>query len=71
MSEWKPIKTAPLDGQCKPFLAYSSHINAMVVCYAVPSRISGGVAAIVDWNASSFRDATHWMPLPEPPKENA
>lgn len=61
MSEWQPIETAPKDGT--PILVADS----------------GPYAFVVEWNNKhrawlgadrSAWEPTHWMPLPEPPKES-
>ena len=64
--DWKPIETAPKDGRDVPFLAfhsggywslsYWSDKYEKIVCY---------------WDGDPPADehaATHWMPLPAPPK---
>lgn len=64
MSQWHPIETAPRDG--KPFLAYDGRAVAEVY-WAKPwaefvYTLSGGTYGT---------RPTHWMPLPEAPKEPA
>ncbi len=65
MSEWKPIETAPANGE--QFLAAVKIGSGWVfhVCY----RWEGGpLIAWADMEASkTFDTATHWMPLPNPP----
>lgn len=74
MSEWKSIKTAPEGGI--PFLAFEPEGDdneaRMAVCYYSISgslcfEVSGGFADD-NYDGTRFRP-THWMPLPEPPKE--
>jgi len=70
--EWQDISTAPKDGT--KILAYSP---------SGPGRLNRGVIAITWWRRPEDREgytgwgefntahwpATHWMPLPAPPKE--
>lgn len=65
---WKPISTAPRDG------------TTIVIAEFDDPQIPSGIKVvahwsagewIVNWDLSKFRmgfDATHWTPLPEPPK---
>jgi len=54
MSEWQPIETAPKEGG---FLAANSKEVWAAWHYDSPH-----------WHARyGSRNATHWMPLPEPP----
>jgi len=73
MSDWKSIETAPRDGQ--KYLAYSV-INGMFIENKPPNCYPGEWY----WNEkrrswrghahADARTATHWTPLPTPPKEN-
>ena len=63
MSEWRPIETAPVgtlillcvSGICgQPLMRVGWYLGGMCVN---PST------------GKSIRNPTHWMPLPEPPKE--
>lgn len=76
---WQPIETAPKDGT--DFLAwggqyedFDSHIHALVW---VPYNDIRVVSWSHDSNPPCFMGddcnahlPTHWMPLPQPPKEN-
>lgn len=71
--EWQRIETAPKDG------------TAILVCYANNYDTNGFLPVAVRWRAfhpnaagkEEFRDSrghkiiaiTHWMPLPDPPKD--
>jgi len=66
MTQWQPIETAPKDGT--HFLAYDGEY--IQVCKFMKT----GMLAMV-WDGEPFStdentdcDATHWMPLPEPPE---
>lgn len=59
MSEWQTIESAPKDGS--QFLAYDS-VGFTTVCWWDGGEICAA------WDGTVFTDATHWMPLPEPPK---
>lgn len=57
--EWQPIETAPTG---KMILAWDGEDVEVVEWH--PSLVSGGL-----WFSSGGPfEATHWMPLPEPPK---
>lgn len=65
MSEWKPIETAPKDGKTD-FLVFgywTPSFRSPQPRMAVATRRSDETF-FVALNA----EATHWMPLPEPPK---
>ncbi len=63
--KWQPIETAP-DGE--RVLVFSPG-EELAVCEAI---VDGGGRyydpVYLEWDG---RGATHWMPLPEPPKEIA
>lgn len=66
MSEWQPIETAPKDGTV--VLVWGTHNR----CpgnprHPYPARWSNGWW-LAEGNAG-IDYGTHWMPLPEPPKE--
>lgn len=63
MSKWQPIETAPKDGT--NILVYSESIGRMIAWYKFNNYPFG------DWFNLRFDiiSPTHWMPLPEPPKE--
>jgi hypothetical protein len=70
--DWQPIETAPKDGA--EFLAYwdratavNGNLGMAVTCWY---DYGGGM---MGWygagpNGIVLTGATHWMPLPEPPK---
>lgn len=64
--EWQPISTAPDDGE---FIVYDAFWKQTVVVYA--SRIGGGktmlIPVMAGRDSDHADDATHWMPLPDPP----
>jgi hypothetical protein len=68
MSEWQPIKTAPKDGT--PILIWhQSEGTHMVQWEEVTNdeRQKGWCDGWYDIGTFCYL-ATHWMPLPEPPK---
>lgn len=70
MNKWKPIESAPKDGET--VLAYHKNIGSHTVSYRLPVRGEPGNETDYrkQWRDSSGRyfNPTHWMPLPEPPK---
>lgn len=64
MSEWQPIETAPKDGT-EIIVATKSTTSGVALVIWEP-----GVPfpCFMDEEGDSYEDATHWMPLPEPPK---
>jgi len=62
--EWQPIETAPVSNGSNRFLA---HIigHGPCVCYASAGRYIYGVQT-----GKRIHGATHWMPLPAPPKQD-
>lgn len=61
MSEWQPIETAP-DGECE-ILIWDGSCNV-----ANHGWEEGGRVVWMVSGEFAVRGATHWMPLPEPPK---
>ena len=66
--EWQPIETAPKDGI---FIAYDLDIG---VCLCERYVFEGELvflATEIGSGACEYvaDDCTHWMPLPEPPKD--
>lgn len=70
--KWMPIETAPKDGT--QYLAFGCGV------FFLENRPPNHFPGEWTWNASRnqwrghahlspLNDATHWMPLPEPPKE--
>ena len=71
MSEWQPIETAPKDGSS--IIVCDSKIG--FVCEACwwdswysNKNNTGWMIANCDEEYGHYIDATHWMPLPAPPK---
>lgn len=72
MSEWQPIETAPKDGtNLLLYLPESEKRPIVVGYYSIPLghedesywfEVEGDGGFMIDV------PATHWMPLPEPPK---
>lgn len=58
--EWQPIETAPRDG--RPILASDIGPYAYVVEWFKANKAWIGADGM-------YWSPTHWMPLPEPPKE--
>lgn len=69
---WQPIKTAPMDGT--KLWAYNPDNDGTSACYSCfydrPCLYPDGafIAASVG-DTDYFAEPTHWMPLPEPPKD--
>lgn len=80
MSEWQPIETAPKDGQSILLLNGKAHSPEALVahwCRVYPENPQGTWHSVSRFNCefalqrrflTQSPDATHWMPLPEPPK---
>jgi hypothetical protein len=77
MSKWQKMDTRPDEGE---FLAWDPVAKKQDVCHAT-SELKNGVWIILSCEASQYdgeygpymdefrgERATHWMPLPEPPK---
>lgn len=62
MSEWQPIETAPKD---KWILVWCSNVKSCFVAMW-NGEVEDFVGEAHDLYIDSI-DATHWMPLPEPP----
>ena len=70
MSAWQPIETAPTNGD-SVLLYYGSKYYIMEGrCFPRDTGYSGGMS--YSWVAAldmGDLEPTHWMPLPEPPKD--
>lgn len=71
MSEWQPIETAPKDKNVlmawRPVDAEKRPWHVEVVIACVSSYYEGSI-----WTGGMYQPVSHvshWMPLPEPPKE--
>jgi hypothetical protein len=64
---WQPIETAPDEGD---YIVYDAFWKQTVVVNA--RRLSSGRLSLVPvmggYDPEHADDATHWMPLPDPPK---
>lgn len=74
LTEWQPIETAPKDatkalfyspGNPKAWHARAKHPHIMVDGW----NSGQGSGANTRWNELPEAPYTHWMPLPQPPKE--
>lgn len=64
-AKWKPIGDVPPKGEC---LAFSAENKRMLSGFIEPNEnCTSGFLCSQDFDA--LLDVTHWMPLPEPPKE--
>jgi hypothetical protein len=61
VSEWQPIETAPKDGRL--ILVWAPAKEGFTSLYSL-CRYHPDAGFCID----EIREATHWMPLPEPPK---
>lgn len=64
-TQWQPIETAPRDGTCILAWYEGVSVRPMVIRFMDGSWIG----ATFESGRNTVVDATHWMPLPEPPKE--
>ena len=62
---WRPIKTAPKEGQ---FLAYSKPRKTVYQVFRHDHAGDGRVWVVDQWTGYSFT-AAHWLPLPVEPPE--
>jgi hypothetical protein len=67
MREWMPIETAPKDERAVD-LWQSSFNRRLTNMSRVELTENNVFYAPVENGPSCVRDASHWMPLPEPPK---
>ena len=66
---WQPIETAPKEGKCMFWLEFSDdskHLNPPLE-FSPWSKDQIFIGQFRRW--ASIYKATHWMPLPDPPKE--
>lgn len=67
MKDWQPIETAPRDGTY--ILAWFSIHEHQVVAFYTYTQLGKGRWETKDGWSDFDSEPTHWMPLPEPPKE--
>lgn len=60
--EWQPIETAPKKGEYLVYQPLKKHSR---------SSANDLVARVVPQSHAGLRLATHWMPLPNPPEDEA
>lgn len=65
MMFWQPIETAPRDGT-DILVATQSYLGGVVMAAWDKGRRQE--MAWMDMYGDAYPDATHWMPLPPPPK---
>lgn len=63
---WQPIETAPKDGTSILVAVYEESGDYWGEDIVAWNPTNGWDSAGYDWDHSQI---THWMPLPEPPKE--
>lgn len=63
---WQPIETAPKRGDV---LVYCSDTCEQMVAFW-SRRLEGWQFALGPYDGAHICTPTHWMPLPEPPKED-
>jgi len=68
MTKWQPIETAPRDGTV--FLGSYCELCPPVIYKWVGlfGHFTGQTKPFL-YSATDYPQPTHWMPLPEPPKE--
>lgn len=79
MSEWQPIETAPRDGSQILVYRPQAHLTndpQVKVCRSVQHDKGCWEKTVPPgMDSTNFTDGyckpTHWMPLPQPPKEQA
>jgi len=71
--KWQPIETAPKDGTyilvAGPSGYYSTPLRVEVCKWNNANHKDNWRNHSNDWFTDGGEDATHWMPLPEPPKD--
>jgi hypothetical protein len=68
MSDWQPIETAPKDGTYMLLMSRSGVVIGLWDAHE--DREFGTVPAWRDDGEGYELHPTHWMPLPDPPKES-
>jgi len=64
MTGWQPIETAPKDSKAR--LVYCQE-NKCIFCVSYDAR--DGSWIYFGGGGTMFHEPSHWMPLPQPPKE--
>lgn len=75
MSEWQPIETALKDGSSLLLfaveLSYSDTPQMYVGRWSTTAWWGPAWVAYEEGSDTEYLEPTHWMPLPDPPKEAA
>jgi len=70
MTEWQPVETAPRDHKAF-FLIHLKSGEMCVALYERHEELWIRTPVLGDYVFAHPKvDVTHWMPLPEPPKES-
>lgn len=67
MAEWISVKERLPEEKKAHYLCYLDD-DSIAVCYWSNISING---IRWEWHNPNWKEVTHWMPLPEPPKEEA
>ena len=73
MTQWQPIETAPRDGTA--ILVYRSDMGVFSAHYVSPCEFIEDGDDEPGWFSTNGHDLsgndmpTHWMPIPQPPKD--
>ncbi len=69
--EWQPIETAPRDGT-NILVWWPSEMHCPVTAHYSTGKWTnepGFAWKFTGWGQEKKTEPTHWMPLPEPPKD--
>lgn len=62
--QWRPIRTRPREWYKQFLINTRAYQSGVQIVYWSPDK-----QALVDIEGDKYIDATHWMPLPNPPAE--